>query len=232
MERKGRIMSENGLTLHFIRHGETYFNLYDRVQGWGNSPLTDLGVEDALRSGRGLKDVKFDAIYTSDLLRTIKTAELLLQENEKTAEDYEIIALPEFREFFFGSYEGGWNDDAFMAVADHLGYDSKEHLLEHVDSNARMDVFHEIDPHQHAESAEIFLKRLNKGLDKVIENSFGKHKNVLIVAHGGTIHSLFESMIPDLENPPALLNGSVSVVHYQDGTFELDRYGDTDHFTD
>lgn len=225
-------MAKKGLTLHFVRHGETYFNLYDRVQGWGNSPLTELGIADALRSGRGLKDVKFDAIYTSDLSRTTETADLLLKENKQTAKDYEIIALPEFREFFFGSYEGGYNDDAFMAVADHLGYDSKEHLLEHVDSDSRMDVFHEIDPHQHAESSSIFLERLNKGLDKVIENSLGKHENVLIVAHGGTIHTLFESMIPDLKNPPPLLNGSVSVVHYEDGHFELDRYGDIRHFTD
>lgn len=225
-------MPENGLTLYFIRHGETYFNLYDRVQGWGDSPLTELGVEDALKSGRGLKDIQFDAVYTSDLLRTIATAELILQENEQTADDYEIIALPEFREFFFGSYEGGYNLDAFMAVADHLGYDSKEHLLEHVDSNARMDVFHEIDSHQHAESSAIFLERLNQGLNKVVEENNGKHKNVLIVAHGGTIHSLFESMIPDLENPPPLLNGSVSVVHYKDGHYELERYGDISHFTE
>lgn len=225
-------MSAKELNLYFIRHGETYFNLYDRVQGWGNTPLTELGVEDALRSGRGLKDIKFDAIYTSDLLRTVETADLILEENEQTAEDYEIIALPEFREFFFGSYEGGWNDDAFMAVADHLGYDSKEHLLEHVDSNARMDVFHEIDPHQHAESSTIFLERLKKGLDQVVEDSHGEHENVLIVAHGGTIHSLFELMIPDLENPPPLSNGSVSVVHYKDGHYEFNRYGDVSHFTD
>lgn len=225
-------MPKNGLTLHFIRHGETYFNLYDRVQGWGDSPLTELGVEDALRSGRGLKDIQFDAVYTSDLSRTTVTAELILQENEKTADNHEIIALPEFREFFFGSYEGGYNIDAFMAVADHLGYDSKEHLLEHVDSNGRMDVFHEIDPHQHAESAAIFLERLNKGLNRVIEENNGKHRNVLVVAHGGTIHSLFESMIPDLKNPPPLLNGSVSVAHYRDGEYELERYGDISHFTD
>lgn len=37
------------------------------------------------RSGKSLKDVKFDVVYTSDLQRTIDTAELLLAENEKTA---------------------------------------------------------------------------------------------------------------------------------------------------
>lgn len=225
-------MPKKGLTLYFIRHGETYFNLYDRVQGWGDSPLTDLGVKDALRSGRGLKEEKFDAVYSSDLLRTVKTAELILEENKHAAEELEIIALPEFREFFFGSYEGGYNDDAFLAIAEHLGYDSKEHLLAHVGSNERMDAVHEIDVHQHAESASIFLERLNKGLDKVVEENLGINETVLIVAHGGVIHSLFESMIPDLENPPSVANGSVSVAHYEDGQYRLARYGDISHFAE
>ena len=225
-------MPENGLTLHFVRHGETYFNLYDRVQGWGNSPLTDLGVEDAIRSGRGLKDLKFDAVYSSDLLRTIATAELLLAENEQTTNGIEIIALPEFREAFFGSFEGGYNYDAFMAVADHLGYETKEELLEKTDFNERMDIFHEIDPHQHAENATILHERLNKGLEQVIEAHAGKDEHVLVVAHGGTIQAVFENMLPDVKEWPALANGSVSVAHYKDGQYELKRYGDISHFTD
>lgn len=225
-------MPKKGLTLYIVRHGETYFNLYDRVQGWGNSPLTDSGVEDALRSGRGLKDLKFDAVYTSDLLRTIETAELLLQENEKTADDMELIALPEFREAFFGSYEGGYNDDAFMAVADHLGYETKEELLENVDFNERMDIFHEIDPHQHAESAAILHERLNKGLNQVIEAHAGKDEHVLIVAHGGMIQALFENMLPEVKEWPSLSNGSVSVAHYEDGQYTLERYGDVSHFAE
>ncbi|MDN6317928.1 MAG: histidine phosphatase family protein, partial [Lactococcus lactis] len=103
-------MTKSGITLHFIRHGQTYFNLYDRVQGWGNSPLTEKGIEDAIRSGKGLKDLKFDAIYTSDLDRTVETANLIIKENEKTPDDIEITSMPEFREIFFGSFEGGFND--------------------------------------------------------------------------------------------------------------------------
>lgn len=232
MERKDELMPENGLTLHFVRHGETYFNLYDRVQGWGNSPLTELGIADASRSGRGIKDVKFDAVYSSDLLRTISTAEILLQENEQTAEAMEIIALPEFREAFFGSFEGGYNDDAFMAVAEHLGYKTKAELLENTNFNERMDIFHEIDPYQHAENSIILHERLNRGLDKVIEAHAGKHAQVLIVAHGGTIQAIFENMFPDINVWPPLVNGSVSVAHYKEGQYELKRYGDISHFTD
>ena len=55
-----------GLTFYFMRHGETYFNVYGRVQGWCNAPLTEKGIEDIKRSGRGLAAIKFDAVYASD----------------------------------------------------------------------------------------------------------------------------------------------------------------------
>lgn len=223
-------MTNSKLSLHFIRHGETYFNLYDRVQGWGDSPLTERGIADAIRSGQGLKKKKFDAIYTSDLTRTVETAKLILQANEISNPKQEIIALPEFREVFFGSFEGGLNYDAFMAVADYLGYDTKEDLLANVHASERMDVFNKIDPHGHAESFEQFSTRLERGLNQVIANHEDKDEDILIVAHGGTIHLLVEKIIPDFIEPQPLLNASISTVHYQNKKFQLECYGDISHF--
>ena len=42
-----------GVTFYFMRHGETFFNLYGRMQGWSNAPLTDNGIVDVHRSGKG-----------------------------------------------------------------------------------------------------------------------------------------------------------------------------------
>ncbi|MDN6161373.1 MAG: histidine phosphatase family protein [Atopostipes sp.] len=223
-------MTKSGITLHFIRHGETYFNFYDRVQGWGNTPLTEQGIKDARRSGKGLEDLEFDAVYTSDLARTVETAEIILGENNKTADDIEITQMPEFREIFFGSYEGGFNDDAFMAVADHLGYETKEDLLANVHDAERMEVFKELDPHGHAENFDEFWERLEKGLNKVIENHPDTEEDILIVAHGGTIRLLLEKIVPELKDPEDLKNASLSTVHYEDGEFKLDCYGQVSHF--
>lgn len=223
-------MTKSGITLHFIRHGETYFNLYDRVQGWGNSPLTEGGIEDAVRSGKGLKDLTFDAVYTSDLSRTVETAKLIIEENEETPNDIEITQMPEFREIFFGSFEGGFNDDAFMAVVDHLGYETKEELLANVHDSERMKIFKELDPHGHAEDFDEFTARLEKGLNKVIENHPDTEEDILIVAHGGTIRLLLEKIVPELIDPKPLENASLSTVHYENGKFKLDRYGQVSHF--
>ena len=223
-------MTNNRLSLHFIRHGETYFNLYDRVQGWGDSPLTERGIADAVRSGRGLKGQRFDAIYTSDLTRTEATAKIILEVNEKSNPEQKIIMMPEFREVFFGSFEGGFNYDAFMAVADYLGYETKEDLLANVHASERMDVFNKIDPHGHAETFEQFSTRLERGLNKIIANHEDTDEDILIVAHGGTIHLLVEKIIPDFIEPQPLLNASISTVHYQNKKFQLECYGDISHF--
>lgn len=98
-------MTKKGVTLYFMRHGETIFNRYNRMQGWSDTPLTKEGRLDAIRSGLGMKDIHFDAVYTSDLRRTVETAQLFLR-NHPNRENLTIEMMPEFREVFFGSLEG------------------------------------------------------------------------------------------------------------------------------
>ncbi|MBC1409148.1 phosphoglycerate mutase family protein, partial [Listeria innocua] len=70
------------LSLYFVRHGHTYLNKNLRMQGWADTPLTPEGIEVVKESGRGLSETEFVAAYSSDLHRTIATAEHLLKENK------------------------------------------------------------------------------------------------------------------------------------------------------
>ena len=63
------------LTVHLVRHGQSEYNARGRVQGHTNSPLTPQGRAQARAAGEALKGRKVDAIYTSDLLRALQTAE-------------------------------------------------------------------------------------------------------------------------------------------------------------
>lgn len=225
-------MSKKGVTLYFVRHAETYLNYYGRVQGWSNAPLTDLGILDARRSGRGLKDIKFDAVYTSDLSRTIDTAELIIEESQATDPYQEIILMPEFRETFFGSFEGEKINVFYSKVADYLGFDSADEMLTSVSQFDRMKAIKEMDPTGHAEDFMDFWSRAQEGLIELIATHRDTGENILIVAHGLTIRVILENLVPELINPGALLNASVSVAHYENGMYHLDRYGDTSHFVD
>lgn len=225
-------MTKKGTTIYFVRHGETYFNFYNRMQGWGNTPLTPQGEIDVKRSGRGLKDVKFDAVYTSDLTRTVDTAELILSQSEETPADHEIVLMPEFREIFFGSFEGEYNDTVYEKVGKHLGFKTAEEMFRDVNMFDQMGGFKELDPHGHAEDFMEFWLRVEQGLIKVIDKHRNTGDTILVVAHGGTIRLILENLIPDLNEPEGLLNASVSVAHYEDGFYRLDKYGDVSHFVD
>ncbi len=47
------------LHLHLVRHGQTFFNRYNRLQGWSNSPLTESGIADADKAANKLKEFDF-----------------------------------------------------------------------------------------------------------------------------------------------------------------------------
>lgn len=43
--------------LYLMRHGQTLFNVRRKIQGWCDSPLTDLGKQQALKAKENLKDI-------------------------------------------------------------------------------------------------------------------------------------------------------------------------------
>lgn len=89
-------------TLIFIRHAYSLGNQLDLCSGQQDYPLTEKGHEQAGKLSKHLKKTyPIEAIYTSDLIRTIQTA-------QPTAEAFglEIQADPRFREVCLGEWEG------------------------------------------------------------------------------------------------------------------------------
>ena len=66
-------------TLVFIRHGETVWNREERFQGHGDSALTETGRSQAQAVGRRLRGVSHDLMISSDLGRTVQTAEMIAE---------------------------------------------------------------------------------------------------------------------------------------------------------
>ena len=57
------------------RHGETVSNVEGRWQGQSDSPLTERGIAQSRELGRALVDEPIAAIYSSDLGRSMQTAQ-------------------------------------------------------------------------------------------------------------------------------------------------------------
>ena len=87
------------MKLYVIRHGESQTNKNQCWTGWLDAPLTDKGISDAEGARAILADVKFDKVYSSDLARARRTAEVALGISE-----YETTPL--LREINVGSLAG------------------------------------------------------------------------------------------------------------------------------
>ena len=91
--------------LYFMRHGQTLFNLLRRKQGWCDSPLTELGIEQAKTVGNLVRDrgVTFDHAYSSTSERACDTFELAFP-------DMPYARVKGLKEWNFGRFEGASED--------------------------------------------------------------------------------------------------------------------------
>jgi broad specificity phosphatase PhoE len=104
-----------------VRHGQTDWNAAGRFQGQSDTPLNAAGERQALAAGRRLRRLmhpngspagsgrdaagRIEAIYTSDLQRARRTAEIIHAELP-SGEGLPLIAEPRLRELSFGEWEG------------------------------------------------------------------------------------------------------------------------------
>ncbi len=87
--------------LYLIRHGQSAGNASGRFGGHSPTPLSELGKKQAQITAQTLAKENIDAIYSSDLLRAVKTAEPLAK-----LLDLPITKTASFRERHVGVLEG------------------------------------------------------------------------------------------------------------------------------
>jgi len=152
-------------TIYITRHGETEWNKECRFQGSMNSELTEKGILAAELLSERIENIDLDYIIASPTKRAYHTAEIV-----RGVKNVEIIENEGFKEINLGDFEGKIYDeikstckDEFKKIEDDPfsnSYPNGENLIE-------------------------FYKRVEKSFVEVVEKYKGK--NILIVAHGGTI---------------------------------------------
>ena len=87
-------------TLYLMRHGQTMFNVQKKIQGWCDSPLTELGIHQAQVAGEYFKKnhITFDHAYSSTSERCCDTLELIT--------DMPYTRIKGIKEMFYGELEG------------------------------------------------------------------------------------------------------------------------------
>jgi len=98
----------DGVTLYFIRHGQTEWNRLRRLQGQIDVPLNDIGRAQAAGNGRRLRDIRSDLdsidFVASPLSRTVETMELVREAAGLPQAGYRTDAR--LKEVNYGHWEG------------------------------------------------------------------------------------------------------------------------------
>jgi probable phosphoglycerate mutase len=199
--------------IFIVRHGETEWNRLKKQQGHLDSPLTELGVRQAEALAGGLYGRGIEIIFSSDLGRALRTAEII---NNKLS--VEIIQDAGLRERNLG-------------IMENL---SKKEFNEKYPEE--FEKFISGDPNYilpNGESRRQRYNRINKCIGKIVNKNTGKI--IAIVTHGGALHSLFCKVlnIPLIEpRRIALFNASINIFSIIDGVWRLDTWGDINHLGD
>ena len=146
------------MKLILIRHGETDSNAHKLMMGQDDIPLNNIGRQQARDKKIKLSDIQFDALYSSDLSRTVETCQIIF--------DQRPILDQRFREVDFGNANGMQIEDFIAEV------NSIPHAL-HIDRKMG----------ETGESPREFHERIYRAIDSLSE----KHRNqtVVIVTHAG-----------------------------------------------
>ncbi|MCH4158526.1 MAG: phosphoglycerate mutase family protein [Bifidobacterium minimum] len=212
------------IVLHLVRHGQTYFNRYNRLQGWSNSPLTDQGESDARHAAEKLSGIDFAAAYCSDTTRAVTTARVILDANERAGHARPALTTSKaFREQFYGYFEGRDMSEAWWAAGAPHGSPTYAAIVRDHGLSATRDFLKQADPFHDAESDEEYWRRIESGFSLIASNPHlrdGDH--VLQISHGNTLLSLINRFGPSdhaaTERPA---NGSVTVIGF-DTSVDLD----------
>lgn len=161
---------KNYCTLYIVRHGETDWNVKHIVQGhYNDTPLNTTGEKQAKALSSELKHVHFDKVFSSDLQRASKTAEIIVLEKKLAVETTRLL-----RERQFGRFEGQPGEN--LKIIDEL-YD----VLKEEEQKFSYKPFPDI------ESDEELMQRFITFTREVCAAYIGK--TVLIVTHGAVMRT-------------------------------------------
>jgi broad specificity phosphatase PhoE len=100
-----------------VRHGATAWNKEtpgpEKIRAWEDIPLAPLGIKEAERLGKALKDVPIHRLYTSDLQRAEYTAKEIAQQHRPKLD---VIPDPNLRPWHLGSLQGQVIDDKVLKM--------------------------------------------------------------------------------------------------------------------
>ena len=81
------------MKLYIVRHGQTGYNIDNKVCGISDVELTSLGKQQAKMASEQLKDISLDMIFASPLQRAHETAKIINENHKKSTFNINIYSI-------------------------------------------------------------------------------------------------------------------------------------------
>ena len=204
------------MKLYFVRHGRTVWNLEGRFQGAsGDSPLLSESIDILKQLGQHLKKIHFDTIYSSDLPRAVKSAEIIQSQLQAPCP---LKSIPDLREWQLGKLEG-------LKIAT-LNAIYPEQIKAFRSNLARFDT--------RMFEAESLYSTTHRTIQFIKSLKGSPAENILIVGHGANLTASLRTLLgykeAHLRKEGGLANASLTVLETDDfETFTLERWNDTSY---
>lgn len=193
--------------IYLIRHGETDYNKKKRLQGVTDIPLNAQGIELAEKTAEGLRNISFDRIYTSPLVRARRTAEIIRGDRE-----VEIIETDGLKEISFGDYEGLTILDGHYNIPD----------PNFCDFFNRPEKYH---TPPGGESIEHLRGRTTAFIRGIMNDPANEGLTFLMASHGAAIRGMLSGLlglpIAQFWDGGVHKNCAVTLLHAEGGAFEI-----------
>ena len=163
--------------LILLRHGQSQWNLENKFTGWVDIDLTAKGEIEATHAGDILQKSPIDIVFTSVLMRAIRTAEIALK--QAGIESIPIYRSEKLNERHYGDLQGLNKDD----IGKEYGSDQLKVWRRSYD----------IAP-PNGESLKMTQERVLPYFHESIIPELQKGKNVLITAHGNSLRALIAEL--------------------------------------
>ncbi len=192
------------MRVYFIRHGQSQDNRDRKASGWSKSPLSELGHSQAASVEPLLKDIRFDKVFSSDLLRAMQTAQDAIPGCNPILSD-------KLREISVGNISGKYRSE----LKEKYG-----NLYVNASTGHDYTPFEGENDDMVCERVFSFMKEL-----EALEGC----ENVAVFGHEGTIHQMLNYVLGCRMSLRSLRipNCSISVFIYDSGRWRLEKFGYT-----
>ncbi|WP_315116190.1 alpha-ribazole phosphatase [uncultured Clostridium sp.] len=190
------------MNIYLVRHGETDNNYNKTYYGKIDCSLNENGRHQSSIIKSRIEKINFDKIFTSEMKRAKETAHIIL-ENSK----YELIEDGRLNEMDMGIFEGKDHkelEENYSVEWKNWCNNWKEYKI------------------PNGESYIEFYDRVKDFFEEILR---GEEKDILVVAHGGVMKSIYSYILGenlDIFWKISSRNGDMTLIKYEYGNIYID----------